>query len=55
VEIGARAQVRRAVIEDGVRVPLGFKIGHDLKADARRFPVTEGGIVVVPNNVVLEE
>jgi glucose-1-phosphate adenylyltransferase len=55
VEIGARAQVRRAVIEDGVRVPPGFKIGHDLKADARRFPVTEGGIVVVPNNVVLEE
>ncbi len=55
VEIGAGAQVRRAIIEDGVRVPPGFKIGWDLKKDARRFPVTPEGVVVVPNNVVLEE
>ncbi len=55
VEIGAGARVRRAVIEDGVRVPPGFKIGWDLKTDARRFPVTPEGVVVVPNNVVLEE
>ncbi len=55
VEVGAGARIRRAVIEDGVRVPPGFKIGWDLKGDARRFPVTPGGVVVVPNNVVLEE
>jgi len=55
VEIGAGAQVQRAIIEDGVKVPPNFTIGLDPEADARRFPVTEGGIVVVPNNVMLEE
>jgi len=55
VEIGANAQVQRAIIEDGVKVPKGFTIGLDPEADARRFPVTEGGVVVVPNNVRLEE
>ncbi len=55
VEIGAGAQVQRAIIEDGVKVPPNFTIGLDPEADARRFPVTAGGIVVVPNNVILEE
>ncbi|MEW6659484.1 MAG: glucose-1-phosphate adenylyltransferase [Thermodesulfobacteriota bacterium] len=55
VEIGANAQVQRAIIEDGVKIPPGFTIGLDPEADARRFPVTEGGVVVVPNNVMLEE
>jgi glucose-1-phosphate adenylyltransferase len=55
VEIGAGAQVQRAIIEDGVRVPPNFTIGLDPEADARRFPVTPAGVVVVPNNVILEE
>ena len=55
VEIGAGAQVQRAIIEDGVKIPPGFTIGLDPEADARHFQVTEGGIVVVPNNVILEE
>ena len=55
VEIGAGAQVQRAVIENGVRVPPHFRIGEDPELDARRFPVTEEGVAVVPNNVVLEE
>jgi len=55
VEIGAGAQVQRAIIEDGVKVPANFTIGLDPETDARRFPVTEGGVVVVPNNVILEE
>jgi len=54
VEIGPGAQVQRAIIEDGVRVPPGFAIGQDPQLDARRFPVTPEGVVVVPNNVVLE-
>jgi|UniRef100_A0A7C5AM04 glucose-1-phosphate adenylyltransferase len=54
VKIGMGAKIRRTVIEDGVNVPPRFTIGYDRKADARRFPVTEGGVVVVPNNVVLE-
>ncbi len=55
VEIGAGAQVQRAIIEDGVKVPPNYTIGLDPEADARRFPVTAGGVVVVPNNVIFEE
>jgi glucose-1-phosphate adenylyltransferase len=54
VEIGAGAQVQRAIIEDGVRIPPGFHIGLDPKHDAKHFHVTENGVVVVPNNVILE-
>ena len=55
VEIGAGAKVRQTIIEDGVKVPPGFAIGHHCQADAQRFHVTENGVVVVPNNVILEE
>ncbi len=54
VILGTGAKIKRAIIEDGVRIPSWFKIGYNRKMDASRFPVTEGGIVVVPNNVVLE-
>ncbi|MDD3580955.1 MAG: glucose-1-phosphate adenylyltransferase [Desulfobacca sp.] len=55
VHIGPRARIHRAIIEEGVRVPPGFTIGIDHEADARRFPISEGGIVVVPNNVMLDD
>jgi glucose-1-phosphate adenylyltransferase len=55
VELGAGATVKGAIIEDGVKIPPNFHIGADLKQDAKRFHVTEDGIVVVPNNVILEE
>ncbi|MFP3867436.1 MAG: glucose-1-phosphate adenylyltransferase [Desulfobacteraceae bacterium] len=55
VYIGPRARIHRAVIEEGVQVPAGFTIGTDHEADARRFPISEGGVVVVPNNVILDE
>lgn len=54
VRVGLGAKIRRAVIEDGVHIPPRFTIGLDPKADASRFPVTEGGVVIVPNNVTLE-
>ena len=55
VVIGPRAKVRRAIIEDGVRVPAGFSIGYDPQWDGSRFHLTENGIVVVPNNARLED
>jgi glucose-1-phosphate adenylyltransferase len=54
VRVGLGAKIRRAIIEDGVMIPPRFTIGYDRQADASRFPVTDGGIVVVPNNVTLE-
>lgn len=55
VELGAGATVKQAIIEDGVKIPPHFHIGVDPNQDAKRFHVTENGIVVVPNNVILEE
>jgi len=53
VEIGRHAQVRRAIIDKGVRVPEGMTVGYDEEADRRRFTVSEQGIVVVPKGMDL--
>ena len=55
VGIGEGSVVQRAIIEDGVKIPPNFHIGLDPHQDAKHFPVTEAGIVVVPNNVRLAE
>lgn len=55
VQVGPRAKIRRAIVEEGVRIPPGFTIGYDREADARRFPISEGGVVIVPNNIDLRE
>ena len=48
VEIGRRAKVRRAILDKGVKVAEGDRIGYDLDQDrARGFTVTETGIVVI--------
>ena len=53
VEICRHAQVRRAIIDKGVRVPSGTTIGYDEEADRTRFTVSEQGIVVVPKGMDL--
>ncbi len=47
VDIGRNARIRRAVIDKGCRIPPGTVIGEDPDEDARRFHVTEGGVVLV--------
>lgn len=47
VEISENAQVRRAIIDRGIRVEPGDKIGFDLELDRKRFFVSESGIVVI--------
>jgi glucose-1-phosphate adenylyltransferase len=46
--VGAHARLRRAVIEEGAVIPPGAVIGYDSVADARRYAVTPGGLIVVP-------
>jgi glucose-1-phosphate adenylyltransferase len=53
VVVGMRAKVRRAIIDKGVRIPDGMKIGYDLEHDRKRFYVSEEGIVVIPKGEVL--
>jgi glucose-1-phosphate adenylyltransferase len=54
VEVGAGAHICRTIIEEGVRVPPGFTIGLDRDRDAKHFHITENGVVVVPNNAIME-
>ena len=47
VDIGRYCRLRACIIDKNVRVPAGTVIGYDHEADARRFQVTDG-IVVIP-------
>jgi glucose-1-phosphate adenylyltransferase len=48
VEIGRNAQLRRAIVDKGVRIPPDVRIGFDLAEDRRRgLTITESGIVII--------
>jgi glucose-1-phosphate adenylyltransferase len=48
VNIGRRARIRRAIIDKGVEIPEGFRIGYDEEEDlSHGFMVSPGGIVVI--------
>jgi glucose-1-phosphate adenylyltransferase len=47
VRIGERCTIRNAIIDSGSVVPDGMDIGINRAADAERFYVTEGGVVLV--------
>ncbi len=47
VRIGERCEIKRAVIDKGCVVPPDTVIGADPEADARRFHVSPGGVVLV--------
>ena len=53
VVVGMRAKVKKAIIDKGVRIPDGMKIGYDLENDRKKFYVSEEGIVVIPKGEVL--
>ena len=48
VTVGPGANLRNCIIEKDVQVPPKARIGFERKADAERFTVSAGGIVVVP-------
>jgi len=54
VEVGRHAAIRRAIVEKGVRIPPGAKIGFDLEKDSERFHVSEEGIVVIPKGTIIQ-
>jgi len=53
VDIGRHAKIRRTIIDKDVQIPQKMQIGYDLDEDAKRFTVTESGIVVVPKGLRL--
>jgi glucose-1-phosphate adenylyltransferase len=53
VEVGRGARVHRAIVCDGVTIPPGMQIGVNQSEDAARFTVTNRGITVIPEGIVL--
>ena len=47
VTVGEGAELQRCIIDKHVVVPAGEKIGFDLVRDAKRFTVSDHGIIVV--------
>ncbi len=45
--VGRYSHIRRAIVEKNVHIPEHAVIGYDLREDAKRFRVTNSGIVVV--------
>ena len=54
VDIGRHSRIRKAIIDKGVRVPPGTVIGYDREADAKRFHLSDDGVVVIPKGYVFD-
>ncbi len=54
VDIGRGSVVRNAIIDKNVEIPPGTRIGVDPDEDRRRFAVSEGGIVTIGKDDVVE-
>ena len=47
VDVGRGARLHRCIVDKGVKIPPGERIGEDLERDRQRFVVSDGGVVVV--------
>ena len=54
VSVGRDCVVQRAILDEGCVVPDGMQICVDLAADARRFEVTDRGVVLVTPDMLRE-
>jgi len=52
VEIGKDCLIVNSIIDEGCLIPDGSKVGVDGAADAERFHVTEGGVVLVTSDML---
>ncbi len=53
-DIGRGARIRRCIIDKHVRIPANDVIGYNRDDDAKRFHVTETGLVIIRKNMVVE-
>jgi len=49
--IGAGCKIRRAILDEGVTIPDGQRIGYDVEEDRRKHHVSESGIVVCSRRI----
>jgi glucose-1-phosphate adenylyltransferase len=50
--IGRGARLNKVIVDSGVRIPEGMVIGEDPELDARRFRVSEKGVVLVTRDMM---
>jgi glucose-1-phosphate adenylyltransferase len=50
--IGRGARLGRVIIDSGVRIPEGMVIGEDPELDARRFRISDKGVVLVTRDMM---
>jgi len=55
VHVGKNASLLRAVVDEGVTIPAGFRAGFDARQDGARYIVTETGVVVVSDTGTTNE
>ncbi|MDH3935607.1 MAG: glucose-1-phosphate adenylyltransferase, partial [Gammaproteobacteria bacterium] len=55
VKIGRHCRITRAVIDKGCDLPEGTVIGENPEADAERFYVSPGGVVLVTPEMLGQE
>ena len=53
VDVGRHARLNRVIADKGARIPQGYQIGFNLKEDAKKFTVTQSGIVVISKGTLL--
>jgi glucose-1-phosphate adenylyltransferase len=51
-EIGRGCVIMGAIIDEGCEIPDNTNIGVDREADARRFHVTDNGVVLVTQDMM---
>jgi len=52
VEVARHARLKKVVVDRGVKIPEGLIVGEDPKADADRFQRTEGGTVLITEDMI---
>lgn len=52
VDVGRHAELSHCVIDRGVRIPEGLVIGQDPDEDARWFRRSEGGVVLITQDMI---
>jgi glucose-1-phosphate adenylyltransferase len=50
--IGRNAQLKRVIIDSGVRIPEGLVVGEDPELDAQRFRRSENGVCLITRDMI---
>jgi len=54
VDVGRHAKIRRAIIDKDVKIPAGFSVGYSREDDAKRFKMSDSGVVVIARGKKIE-